>query len=304
MSTSIPVDVPEALIASQFKHGGASGRAWIATLPRLITDMLHRWGLRLDGPARHGMGALVLPVVCADGDTAALKLQPLNEENAGEPIGLRIWDGDGAVRLLDHDPDTGTMLLERLDATRPLSAMGEDTAAVQILAELLARLVAVPAPSGLRTLSDISTAMLDHVPRAARMLRDPDEQRLLRIMRVRRHRTDQRAQQIACCTGTCTTTTFSPGSASHGWPSTRNRSPAILVSSCSRRWTIVGTRLWPPATCPAPCSAASINSPRYSPWIGSERPAGRLAACCKTHSGTSMTARPRSTRRRSPSPPP
>ena len=44
-----------------------------------------------------------------------------------------------------------------------------------------ARLVAVPAPSGLRTLSDISTAMLDHVPRAARMLRDPDEQRLLRI---------------------------------------------------------------------------------------------------------------------------
>jgi streptomycin 6-kinase len=181
MSTSIRIDVPDTLVASQCNHGGASGRAWIATLPRLITDMLHRWGLRLDGPARHGMGALVLPVVCADGDTAALKLQPLNEENAGEPIGLRIWDGDGAVRLLDHDPDTGTMLLERLDATRPLSAMGEDTAAVQILAELLARLVAVPAPSGLRTLSDISTAMLDHVPRAARMLRDPDEQRLLRI---------------------------------------------------------------------------------------------------------------------------
>jgi streptomycin 6-kinase len=181
MSASIPIDVPETLIASQCKHGGASGRAWIATLPRLITDMLHRWALRLDGPARHGMASLVLPVVCADGATAALKLQPLDEENAGEPIGLRTWDGDGAVRLLDHDPDTGTMLLERLDATRPLSLVGEDAAAIQILAELLARLVAVPAPYGLRRLADITAAMLDQVPRAVRILGNPDEQRLVRI---------------------------------------------------------------------------------------------------------------------------
>jgi hypothetical protein len=27
MSTSIPIDVPDALIASQLKHGGAHGRA-------------------------------------------------------------------------------------------------------------------------------------------------------------------------------------------------------------------------------------------------------------------------------------
>jgi streptomycin 6-kinase len=46
------------------------------------------------------MASLMLPVVCASGTAAALKLQPLDEENAGEPIGLRAWDGDGAVRLL------------------------------------------------------------------------------------------------------------------------------------------------------------------------------------------------------------
>jgi streptomycin 6-kinase len=123
MSTSIPIDVPDALIASQLKHGGAHGRAWIASLPRLITNILDRWTLRPDGPARHGMASLVLPVVCADAMAAALKLQPLDEENAGEPIGLRAWDGDGAVRRLDHDPTTGAMLLERRDATRPLSAV-------------------------------------------------------------------------------------------------------------------------------------------------------------------------------------
>ena len=126
------------------------------------------------------MASLVLPVVCADGTAAALKLQPLDEENAGEPIGLRAWDGDGAVRLLDHDPGTGAMLLERLDATRPLSTVA-DTLALQILAELLARLVAVPAPHGLRSLAGIAAAMLVQVPRAVPMLRDPADQRLVRI---------------------------------------------------------------------------------------------------------------------------
>jgi streptomycin 6-kinase len=179
MSTSIPIDIPGALIASQLKHGGASGRAWIASLPRLIANMLDRWTLRPDGPAGHGMASLVLPVVCAGGTAAALKLQPLDEENAGEPIGLGAWDGDGAVRLLDHDPATGAMLLERLDATRPLSGLA-DGPALQILAELLARLVAVPAPHGLRRLADIAAAMLDQLPRAVPMLCDPAEQRLVR----------------------------------------------------------------------------------------------------------------------------
>jgi streptomycin 6-kinase len=149
-------------------------------LPRLIASFLDGWRLRLDGPARHGMTSLVLPVACEDGSAAALKLQPVDEENAGEPIGLRAWDGDGAVRLLDHDQATGTMLLERLDATRPLSGVAE-AHALQILAELLARLVAVPAPHSLRRLADIAAAMLDQVPRAVPMLRDPAEQRLVGI---------------------------------------------------------------------------------------------------------------------------
>ncbi len=180
MSTSISIDVPDALAASYSKHSGASGRAWIAALPGLAADFLDHWALRLDGPAGHGMASLVLPVTRADGTPAVLKLQPVSEENAAAPIGLRAWNGDGVVRLLDHDPATGTMLLERLDATRPLSSVADDTAALQILAELLARLVAVPAPEGLRHLVDIAAAMLDQVPRAVPALRDPADQRLVR----------------------------------------------------------------------------------------------------------------------------
>jgi streptomycin 6-kinase len=162
------------------KHSGASGRAWIAALPELAADFLDHWALRLDGPAGHGMASLGLPVIRADGTLGALKLQPVSEENDAAPIGLRAWNGDGVVRLLAHDPDTGTMLLERLDATRPLSSVADDTAALRILAELLARLVAVPAPEDLRHLADIAAAMLDQVPRAVPRLRDPAQQRLVR----------------------------------------------------------------------------------------------------------------------------
>jgi streptomycin 6-kinase len=180
MSTSSRIDVPAALAASHDEFAGASGRAWIAALPGLAAGFLARWALRQDGPPSHGMVSLVLPVLCADGTPAALKLQPVSDENVGEPIGLRAWDGDGAVRLLDHDPHTGTMLLERLDAARPLSRLPDDIAAVQILAELMARLVARPAPEGLRRLSDIATAMLDQVPDLVPALPDPAEQRLVR----------------------------------------------------------------------------------------------------------------------------
>ncbi|MFB7915654.1 aminoglycoside phosphotransferase family protein [Streptomyces sp. NPDC056061] len=180
MSPSNPLVVPDAFAASYLRVGGASAPAWLSTLPELAGRFLDLWALRPDGPAGHGMASLVLPVTRADGTPAALKLQQPTEDNAGAVTGLRAWNGDGAVRLLDHDEDSGTMLLERLDATRPLSSVTDDTVAVQVLAELMARLVAVPAPLGLRRLADVAGAMLAEVPRAVAALPDPAERRLVR----------------------------------------------------------------------------------------------------------------------------
>ncbi|MFE9748581.1 aminoglycoside phosphotransferase family protein [Saccharothrix saharensis] len=168
--------VPEALTASYRRTDW--GRAWLAALPDQATDVLGRWELRVDGPAGNGMASLVLPVVRADGTPAVLKLHPVTEDNAAAPIGLRTWDGDGVVRLLDHEP--GVMLLERLDASRPLSSVADDGAAMRVLADLLARLVAVPAPAGVRRLADIASAMLDQVPGAEPALRSPADRALLR----------------------------------------------------------------------------------------------------------------------------
>lgn len=116
----------------------------------------------------------------ADDTPAALKVQPVEDETIGEPLGLRVWGGDGAVQLLDHDPTTGTMLLERLDADRPLSAVADADAALRILAGLLARLVRVPAPPGLRRLADIAAAMLEQTPGALPAMHDRHDRQLLR----------------------------------------------------------------------------------------------------------------------------
>ncbi|MFJ8191069.1 aminoglycoside phosphotransferase family protein [Streptomyces sp. NPDC096094] len=173
------IDVPDALAASQAKYNGAAGRAFIAGLPALAAGFLDRWELRLDGPAMHGWAALVLPVVRGDGTPAVLKLQILDEETEGEPVALRLWDGDGAVRLLDHDPATGTMLLERLDASRMLSHVEDSREAVLVIARLLAHLTATPAPPGVRRLGDIARRMLERTPWALERIADPADRRLV-----------------------------------------------------------------------------------------------------------------------------
>ncbi|MFF6915550.1 aminoglycoside phosphotransferase family protein [Streptomyces sp. NPDC012466] len=179
--TTVPgvIDIPRELAASQEKFNGEAGRAFIAGLPERTARFLDHWDLRPDGPAMHGVSALVLPVVRSDGTPAVLKLQILDEESEGEPVALRAWNGDGAVRFLDHDEPTGTMLLERLDETRMLSHVPDAHEAVVTIAELLAHLTSFPAPPGMRRLGDIARDMLDRTPRALARIPDPEARRLV-----------------------------------------------------------------------------------------------------------------------------
>ncbi|WP_435252130.1 aminoglycoside phosphotransferase family protein [Streptomyces tendae] len=171
--------VPEGLVAAQAKYNGEAGRAFVDGLPALAAGFLERWELRLDGPPMHGWAALVLPVVRGDGTEAVLKLQILDAETEGEPLALRVWAGDGAVRLLDHDPATGTMLLERLDSGRMLSHVEDSREAVQVIARLLAHLTATPAPLGVRRLGDIARRMLERTPGTLERIPDPADRRLV-----------------------------------------------------------------------------------------------------------------------------
>jgi streptomycin 6-kinase len=180
VSTWKAVEIPQRLAVSYARGFGEEGRAWIAGLPALAAQFLQRWELRRDGEVRAGEASLVLPVLRRHGARAVLKLQMPREETTAALIGLRTWNGEGMVRLLEQDAESGTMLLERLDAARTLASIEDDDVAMSILAELQARLVRLPAPQGLRSLGDIATEMLEQVPRAVTALADPADRRRLR----------------------------------------------------------------------------------------------------------------------------
>ncbi|MEV5237566.1 aminoglycoside phosphotransferase family protein [Streptomyces cinnamoneus] len=180
MQSAPRITVPAGLVDNHATMPeGEGGPEWIAGLPALAADFLDRWGLKADGPGAHGAVALVLPVLREDGSPAALKLQPVTDESTGEPHALRVWGGAGAVGLLDEDAETGTMLLERLDAGRSLMDVPDAEAALLTLSELLGRLQQAPPPAGMRRLADVAAAMLAEVPDALPRLGDPAERRLL-----------------------------------------------------------------------------------------------------------------------------
>ncbi|WP_436493916.1 aminoglycoside phosphotransferase family protein [Actinokineospora sp. HUAS TT18] len=123
-------------------------RRWITDLPDLAARCLRRWDLTVDGDPRHGYVAIVVPVRRADGTPAVLKLPWPHEEAEHEARTLSLWDGDGAVRLLAHEPADWSMLLERLDPDTSLLDVPV-AEAIDVVAGLARRLDR-PAPADLR----------------------------------------------------------------------------------------------------------------------------------------------------------
>lgn len=120
---------------------GASdrGRAWLSDLPEVVEGCVRRWSLRLEQPYPGSYVSLVVPAELSDGGHSVLKVQYPHRESEHEAEALARWNGDGAVRLLDHDPTSQALLLERCRPGTHLSELDPD-AALAALIDLLPRL--------------------------------------------------------------------------------------------------------------------------------------------------------------------
>ena len=137
----IPAD-----LATRYSRTSA-GRAWLVSLPALLSGRMERWDLALDlapgaGPW-NGHGGVVVPVRRNDGTPAALKVAFPHDEARVERHALELWAGHGAVRLLESDAGTCSMLLERLDADCSLQDVPMDEA-VTVWGGLVRQLSLVP----------------------------------------------------------------------------------------------------------------------------------------------------------------
>jgi streptomycin 6-kinase len=128
---------------------------WLADLPRFAAECRSRWSLELGAPYEFGICSRVLRATLPDGTRAALKMAMPHMEGADEAAALRLWNGDGTVRLLDADESRHALLLERCEPGTSLRCVPEPEQD-GVVAGLLKRLWRTPAaPHPFRHLSEM-----------------------------------------------------------------------------------------------------------------------------------------------------
>jgi streptomycin 6-kinase len=114
--------------------------AWLGRLPETLGNLQEKWSITLGAPfcGEDVTCSYVTPATRADGTHAVFKLGMPHMEAEQEIDGLRFWDGDPMVRLIEADEETGAMLLERCEPGTPLSALSEPVQDI-VIAGLLKR---------------------------------------------------------------------------------------------------------------------------------------------------------------------
>jgi streptomycin 6-kinase len=119
----------------------------------------------------------VRAAVTPAGEDAVLKVQKPHRESEHEAAALELWDGDGSIRLLAHDPERHALLLERCVPGTPLSEAGQDVA-LDVFVGLLPRLWK-PVAEHFRPLADEAAWWVEYLPREWEAAGRQFERRLL-----------------------------------------------------------------------------------------------------------------------------
>jgi streptomycin 6-kinase len=123
------------------------GEKFLAVLPSLIDEVSQRWGLtdvqavpnlsfnfvafakRPSTTPRNARGSAL--------DEVVLKMAVPNPELTSEMSALKLFNGQGACQLLEHDEERGLLLLERLKPGKMLSELEDDDERTNIAADVI-----------------------------------------------------------------------------------------------------------------------------------------------------------------------
>jgi len=141
------VNLPEPFIRNLRLAFGESGERWLLALPELLKHAARNWDLSLGEPFLLSYN-YVCAATRADGTDVVLKIGVSNREILSEMAALRLFDGQGACRLLESDDENYAFLLERLSPGEMLVGMADDEARTHIACQVMTRLWR-PVPPGL-----------------------------------------------------------------------------------------------------------------------------------------------------------
>ncbi|MEI7026470.1 aminoglycoside phosphotransferase family protein [Paenibacillus sp. y28] len=145
------MDLPNSFIQTVTGVHGPKGRQWLQTLDGLIRYCELKWDCTVQEPYELSYH-FVVPAAGRDGTETVLKLGVPSNEQQTEIAALRLYNGSGAVRLLDAEPERGILALERLLPGQTLKSVTDDEEAAMIAASVMKRLrVTAPAAAGFPT---------------------------------------------------------------------------------------------------------------------------------------------------------
>jgi streptomycin 6-kinase len=171
------VRIPQSLAWWAEVEGGGE---WLSSLPSIVALRVEQWSLRLGAPLEGGNVSLVVAVERDDGSPAVLKVNFPEPESEHEPDALRLWDGYGAVQLLEYDEGARALLLERCEPGTPLWSVENDEEAARVAVGVVRRIWREP-PGGhpFRLLADEAARWARELPAEWESLGRPFERGLL-----------------------------------------------------------------------------------------------------------------------------
>ena len=173
--------IPDEVVRMNLAANGEAGRAWLEALPGVVQELQARWELTVGPPFVGGCVGLVVPAERPDGTRVVLKVSFIDDETRHEADALALWDGDGAVRLLDSYPERGALLLERIEPGTFLGDHPDRDEAISIACRLLRRLWRpVPERHPFPSVRELAQGWAIELPERFDRLRMPFEITLLR----------------------------------------------------------------------------------------------------------------------------
>lgn len=116
-----------------------NGGKFLADLPALIEAFSRRWNLTNIRPVPN-LSYNFVAYAERGVEPVVLKMGPPNRELVSGMNTLQVYNGGGAVQLLEYDEEKGAFLLERLIPGKTLAGIEDDDRATEIAAELMSRL--------------------------------------------------------------------------------------------------------------------------------------------------------------------
>lgn len=135
---------------------------WLERVPDLLAECADEWELELGDAYPQGAAGYAVRATLPDRTPVVLKLIYPHREAEHEAEALRVWDGEGAVRLLAYDEERWAMLIERCEPGTLLAKSDPETA-LDVFIGLLPRLWK-PVGDPFRSLADEAQWWTEQLP--------------------------------------------------------------------------------------------------------------------------------------------